>query len=134
MNYKRFTNKFWLAFTDSFHFQKALQNFTYMKNKLHFLLLVFVVVACQSLSAQTKHALIVAIGNYPKAGGWQQISSVRDAACIKQALLKQGFPESNIKTVTDAAATVKGIAGAITELISEVHPGDVALIHFSSTW
>ncbi|MGH2566511.1 MAG: caspase family protein, partial [Ginsengibacter sp.] len=86
-----------------------------------------------SLSAfsQSKHALIFAIGNYPQVdGGWPTISSLRDVGFIETALKKQDFRD--IKIVSDAQATVKGISNALDDLIERVKPGDVVVIHFSS--
>src|SRR6202012_2511239 len=81
-------------------------------------------------AAQTKHALIFAIGNYPKDSGWPQISSLNDARIVDSALKRQGF--SDIKIIKDAGASVQGISDALTQLESRCKPGDVVFIHFSS--
>jgi hypothetical protein len=103
-----------------------------MKNKLTLLLFILMAVAFQQATAQTKHALIFAIGNYPEKGGWEAISSNRDVSFIKATLSRQGFQENNIHILTDAAATPEGITNALTGLINNVKPGDIAVIHFSS--
>lgn len=82
--------------------------------------------------AQKKHALIFAIGDYPEQGGWGKISSGQDVGYIKNTLLKQGFPTTNITIVADSAATKKGIEAALKNLISTVNTNDVVVIHFSS--
>ena len=84
--------------------------------------------------AQTKHALIFAIGNYPPKNGWTTISSITDVSYVKTALIRQGFEEKNIKVVQDAAATSQGISNALKNLVNDanVKPGDIVVIHFSS--
>lgn len=84
------------------------------------------------VNAQKKHALIFAIGEYPEDGGWSKISSAQDVGYIKNTLLKQGFPETGIKTIADSAATKVGIQNALKNLIANVGAKDVVVIHFSS--
>ncbi|MBB2144612.1 hypothetical protein GM921_03890 [Pedobacter sp. LMG 31464] len=98
---------------------------------LSLLALFFTVSVAQ---AQKKHALIFAIGDYPEDGGWGKISSAQDVGYIKNTLLKQGFPDANIKTVAEASATKEGIETALKNLIASVdaNSNDVVVIHFSS--
>lgn len=95
------------------------------------------IVICQILSVNktfgvTKRALIVAIGNYPHEGGWQQISSIKDTGYIIPTLRKQGFSEKNITVITDAQASVRGLNYAFNKLINDANAGDIVVIHFSS--
>jgi len=76
-----------------------------------------------------KTALIIAVGKYPKEGGWSQISSEKDVPLIKQALESQGFQD--IRIVQDAAADKNGIIAAIKDLTARVSAGDVVVFHFS---
>ena len=80
--------------------------------------------------AQTKRALIFAIGNYPEGSGWPVISSDRDDSLIQKALRDQKFED--IKVIQDKEATISGIKNSLNELISRSEPGDVVVIHFSS--
>lgn len=85
--------------------------------------------------SQTKHALIVAIGNYPDPvkNGWAVINSLNDVSLIKNALtVNQQFNDKNIWVLTDSQATKKGIVDAMDKLIAAVDKGDVVVIHFSS--
>lgn len=83
-------------------------------------------------SKPSKLALIVAVGNYPAASGWQALSSKNDIRILKDALLKQGFAEGDIAIVQDEAATQQGILTAIqTQLVAKAKPGDIAIFHFS---
>jgi len=100
------------------------------------LLTVFFICLSNFLYAQTKHALIVAIGNYPKPeiNNWDIINSVHDVPLIKNALLlSQQFSEKNIQVLLDSAANKNGILGAIDKLYGSVNKGDIVVIHFSST-
>ena len=99
------------------------------KIKLYFLLLSCFIVSLSTF-AQSKHALIFAIGNYPSRGGWPAISSLRDVSYIETALKKQGFDD--LKIITDSQATVRGISNSLEDLIQRVKTGDVVVIHFSS--
>ena len=86
-------------------------------------------------SAQTKHALIVAIGNYPNPidNGWPVINSLNDVGLIKNALVNsQQFNEKEITVLTDSMATKKGIVDALDKLIASVKENDVVVVHFSS--
>jgi metacaspase-1 len=96
---------------------------------LSFLLICLVFGAAK---AQTKHALIFAIGNYPETSGWRHINSNRDVAFMQKALQRQGFLDQNCVVVEDSVATRAGIRNAMLQLIERVTPGDIVAIHFSS--
>ncbi len=81
------------------------------------------------LQAQTKHALVVGIGDYKY---WPDISSSNDVPFIKTTLLKQDFREDDILVLTDSIATKAGIEAAFKTLITRVKKGDIVVIHFSS--
>ena len=78
-----------------------------------------------------KHALIIAIGDYPDSLGWSDISSQNDVALIKRALLGQGFEEANMSFLFDSQASKKGIVNAMNKLIRECSKGDIVVIHYS---
>ncbi len=101
-----------------------------MKKSLSILLLFCL--AFVSLQAQTKRALIIAIGNYPnpRVNGWPEISSTNDVPLVKAALAKQDF--KNIWTLVDAQATKLGIEKALDKLIDSSKSGDIVVIHISS--
>jgi hypothetical protein len=82
-------------------------------------------------SAQQKHALIIAVGDYPKEGRWTKISSTSDIPLIKDVLSAQGFSDDHIAIIKDQAATKEGIANAFKKLIEQVKAGDIVVIHFS---
>ncbi|MFH0892794.1 MAG: caspase family protein [Bacteroidota bacterium] len=100
-----------------------------------FVLMVSMMLSSQNAQAQakpTKYALIIAISAYPESTGWGQISSYNDWPLIKNALLKQGFPEENIVILEDDKCNKDGIMKAMREhLINKVKPGDIAMFHYS---
>ncbi len=102
--------------------------------KKYFLAAFFLVMFSLFSHAQTKRALIIAIGNYPdpEKNGWRQINSLHDVDLIRNALLKQGFPAANIAVITDEQATKAGIIRALDSLIQVSKPGDAVVIHVSS--
>ena len=94
-------------------------------------------VAClllQTTTAQTpaKTALLVGVGQYPEGSGWQRLNSANDVSLLRNTLVQQGFPASNIFTLQEGAATRQAILTAIREkLIAPAQPGGTAFFHFS---
>ncbi|HWR32366.1 MAG TPA: caspase family protein [Chitinophagaceae bacterium] len=82
--------------------------------------------------SQTKRALIIAIGNYPSSGGWDNLNSLNDVPLIQEVLLMQNFLPANITVLTDNKATKKGIIDALDHLIATSQKGDIAVIHASA--
>lgn len=80
--------------------------------------------------AQTKRALIVAIGSYSQRSGWPTISSANDVPLIRAALEYQKFGQ--VTVVTDEKATKQSIIRAFETLIEQCKPADQVVIHFSS--
>ena len=97
--------------------------------KFAFVILFFVYTI--QLFAADKYAIIIGIGNYPSKTGWSSISSLNDVPIIKNSLIKQGFSESNIRTVIDQQATKKGIVDALNDMLSKVKKGDIVVVHYS---
>ncbi|WP_026776135.1 caspase family protein [Polaribacter sp. Hel_I_88] len=104
-----------------------------MKN--FYILLMFIFASSFAYSQETKttkHALIIAIGEYPRSTGWGAISSANDVPLIKETLERQGFNPENITTLVDREATKKGILNAFKELQeTKIKEGDVVVIHYS---
>lgn len=99
-----------------------------MKTILTFILGLFL---SATLFSADKHALIIAIGDYPSETNWSKISSANDIPLIQNALLGQGFPEKNIRLIQDSEATRQGILNAFERLLAEVKTGDIVVIHYS---
>lgn len=82
-------------------------------------------------SKSEKHALIIAIGDYPQESYWPDISSKNDVHHIQSALLKLGWNQENIINIQDAQATQKGIIESLNILQSKIKKGDIVFIHYS---
>ncbi len=83
---------------------------------------------------QTKHALILAVGNYPEIYGnnsWKKINSLNDLEKILPMLDKQIFLESNQVVLKEEQVTVENIDQAFDNLIKKVEKGDIIYFHFS---
>lgn len=78
-----------------------------------------------------KLALIIAIGKYPRASGYQKLSSANDVPLIRAALERQGFDSTGIRTLVDSQATRAGILQALDALVADARPGDVVVVHYS---
>src|SRR5687768_17578678 len=103
-----------------------------MIRSLSILLLGFFLIQT-SMLAQTKRALIVAIGKYDYAStGWSVINVDNDVMLIQETLQKQGFLPQNITVLKDAQATHAAIVQALDKLSETAGAGDVVVIHFSS--
>lgn len=93
------------------------------------ILLIAGILMSNLVLAQNKLALVVAVGKYPKEGGWGTISSEKDIPLITNALKLQGF--TDIKIIQDAEATKDGIVKAINDLTKRAQKGDVVVFHYS---
>ena len=81
---------------------------------------------------QSRHALLIGIGNYPEDSGWNIIHGNNDVTIIKAALYRQGFSLNNIISLKDSSATKAGILNAFDILSSRCKRGDVVYIQFST--
>ena len=84
-----------------------------------------------NLSAQTKRALVIGIGDYPKESGWTKINGNNDIEIITATLNAYGFNNPNIQTLKDHQATKRAIVSAFETLIGNASRGDIIYIHFS---
>ena len=78
--------------------------------------------------APRKTALIIAIGNYPAAGGYPRINSVNDVPLVVSALNRHHF---RITVLADRDATHNAILVALANMIREANAGDIVVIHYS---
>ena len=79
--------------------------------------------------AQTKRALLIAVGRYAPGTGWGPLSSERDAALMVQALQRQGFAQP--KTLRNEDATLRNIRHALAGLLRQAQPGDRLVVHYA---
>ena len=102
-------------------------------HKRFLLLITYIFIVAAYTEAQTKRALIIAIGKYDVAKTrWPEINVENDILLIQETLRKQNFPPENIMVVKDAAATKAEIIKALDKLAQNAGPGDIVVIHFSS--
>lgn len=97
--------------------------------KQWFLFLVFFQFAA-TLFAQDKHALLVAIGQYPPESRIRPIAAITDLKYLRAALNKQGFADKNIQTLINAKATRQGILSSLQAMALKVKKNDVVVISF----
>lgn len=75
-------------------------------------------------------ALLVGIGRYDTAAtGWGRIHGDDDVALIEPMIRRQGF--TDVRTLTNSAATKAAIVGELKALASRVKAGDKVYFHFS---
>jgi hypothetical protein len=84
--------------------------------------------------SQTKHALLIGIGNYPErkeGNSWSDLSSENDINLVQGMLKEQGFSEKNISVLLNEQATTANTMQKMDDLINKVTKGDIIYIHFS---
>ncbi len=95
--------------------------------RLNITILLLLQAFCFSLQAQTKRALVVAIGQYNPE--WSPTSALNDTAILLPTLRKQGFMD--IRVLTNTQATKVNILTAIAALKQTSKVGDIVWFHFS---
>jgi hypothetical protein len=106
-----------------------------MKSRAIFLFSSLLLFSCSAIWAQAagpvKHALIIAVADYPTEGRWPDISSDNDVPLVRGALLQQGFSSENIRVVMDSQASKQLLVRELKNLAANVNPGDIVVIHYS---
>ncbi len=77
-----------------------------------------------------KHAFVVAISNYSPSSGFRHIDADNDLRIIMKLLRQQGFTDTIV--LANGQATKEGFILSFKKLRSNVHPGDIVFIHFST--
>lgn len=99
-------------------------------HKRIFLFFLVSIILAGLCTAQTKRALVVAIGEYEDSRNWKPISSVEDLPYIRAGLHKFGFSDDRIDTLKNQAATKAGILSALDRLAANTGKGDIAVFYF----
>ena len=97
-----------------------------MIRKATFIIILCIVSLC--CPAQQKHALIVAIANYPTESGWSKINSDNDRTLLVSEFKRLGF---KVTTLQNEQATKQAIIQSLSHLAKQIHPNDYVCIHFS---
>lgn len=95
-----------------------------------YIILLTVFLLCFSAKSQTRRALVIGIGKY-KDTKWEYIGGDNDIDIVKDMLTANKFSTSNIVTLKNEQATLKGINLAFTTLTQHCQKGDIVYIHFS---
>ncbi len=95
------------------------------------LVVIFLVLISLSGFAQTRRALVVGIGTYPEASGWNMIHGDNDVGIICSMLEKAGFEDDNVQSLVNEQATFANIVSGLAGLSKEAGRGDVIYIHLS---
>lgn len=96
------------------------------------LLLILLLQLSNLVQAQSqKHALLVAVADYPEIGGWDQLSALNDVQHLQKGLKTQGFDVKNIEQLVNAQVTKTGIQLAFNRLLNRIQAGDIVVVHFS---
>ena len=99
-----------------------------MKILVPFLSVFFLLVSSICLSAQTKRALVIGLGEQ-KDKSWAKIHGDKDVMYVKTMLERAGYSE--IDTLVNKQATKEGIVAAFQNLANKCNDGDLIYIHFS---
>lgn len=106
-----------------------------MKKKYFFLLSLFINFLNPIIFSQGKHAIVVAIADYPSNEKgetvWKDLSSNNDIDLVKSMLNEQQFSESNCTYLVDKDATPENLDKAFVSLIGKLKEGDVFYFHYS---
>ena len=102
-----------------------------MKLVWRLILLIFLPLVTLNAWGQSRHALLIGIGDYPEDSGWNTIHGNNDVSIIKEALLRQGFSSDEVLQLTDSEATKEGILISFDKLSERCKAGDVVYLHFS---
>jgi len=81
------------------------------------------------INGQTKHALVIGIGNYPYDSGWETINGDRDADSVVKMLAQTGFKD--VQCLKNEKAKKSNILLAFRTLTERCNKGDIVYIHYS---
>lgn len=81
------------------------------------------------VNARTGRALIVAIGEYPIDGGWENIHGDNDGVLMAELLNRQYYTQ--IILLKNEKATKESIVNSLQQLCDDTVPGDYLFLHFS---
>ena len=85
--------------------------------------------------SQTKHALLVGVGDYPvrPAGqrSWADLNSENDLKLVRNMLISQNFNSKNMVELLNEKATLTNVLDALDNLLVKVQNGDIVYIHYS---
>ncbi len=99
--------------------------------KKYFLFSVLITALIQPIFANNKWALLVGVGTYPTANGWQTLKADDDVDLVQSALLNQGFEADRIVFLKNEKATKAAIMNAFKRVGERLQKGDIVVFLFS---
>ncbi|MFM7684277.1 MAG: caspase family protein, partial [Bacteroidota bacterium] len=85
--------------------------------------------------AQAKHALVVAIGDYPTYSNadlnWSDLSSLNDVELLRELFKKQEFLNKNTTVLLNEKANATRLHAVFDSITNTLKTGDVFFFHFS---
>ena len=104
-------------------------------NKLLRCLYLIFILSLNCFFAQDKHALVVAIGDYPAFENsdlnWSDLSSLNDVELLRELLMKQEFAFKNTTLLLNEKANATRLHKVFDSLTNTLKAGDVFFFHFS---
>ena len=97
-------------------------------NRFLTIISALLVISSLQLSAQTKRALVIGIGEQLDKS-WAKINGDKDVPLVQEMLHKVGYMD--IRTLVNKQATKAGIVTAFKKLTVQCAAGDIVYIHFS---
>ena len=97
-------------------------------NRILTIISALLVFSSVQLSAQTKRALVIGIGEQVDKS-WAKINGDKDVPLVQQMLQKVGY--TDIRTLVNKQATKTGIVTAFKKLTAQCAVGDIVYVHFS---
>lgn len=76
-------------------------------------------------------ALLIGIGDYNPANGWENLSGQRDVDLMVTKLRQRGVPRSHIHTLLNGQATKTGIEKALQTLADTLSPGSQLIVLYA---
>lgn len=84
-----------------------------------------------TLSCRKVIALLIGIGQYDPASGWETLNTQNDVSLMEATLRKKGVPLGQIHCLTDQQATKAGIENALKMLADTVRQGSQLIVLYA---
>lgn len=97
-------------------------------NRLLTILFAVLIFSSLQLSAQTRRALVIGIGEQADKS-WAKINGDKDVSYVREMLKEANY--RNIQTLVNQQATKAGIVAAFQKLTRNCSKGDMVYVHFS---
>ena len=96
--------------------------------RMSYIMIVILAFLSVSMTAQTRRALIIGIGEQ-KDASWTKINGDKDVSYIQQMIMDAGYME--VQTLINEQATKAAIVSAFKKLAAKCKSGDMVYVQFS---